>query len=104
MTLFQTMAQQPEVFLGDASIPWRTTGHRWLGKKVRRIFSPGVETNAVIVAWVPEEGDDQALWHVRHPDGDEEDLEAEEVDVGDPSKRIAVCCCLYVERLRLQLL
>jgi hypothetical protein len=83
------MAQQPAVFLGDASIPWRTTGHRWLGKKVRRIFFPGVETNAVIVAWVPEEGDDQALWHVRHPDGDEEDLEAYEVEAGFEALKVA---------------
>lgn len=32
-----------------------------------------------IVGWVPEDGDDMALWHVRHLDGDEEDLEEHEV-------------------------
>ncbi len=32
-----------------------------------------------IVAWLPAEGDDPALWHVEHDDGDEEDLEEHEV-------------------------
>lgn len=32
-----------------------------------------------IVGWLPEEGDDDALWHVLHLDGDEEDLEEHEV-------------------------
>ena len=29
--------------------------------------------------WLPEEGEDEALWHVEHDDGDEEDLEECEV-------------------------
>ena len=32
-----------------------------------------------IVGWWPAEGDDPALWHVQHSDGDEEDLEEHEV-------------------------
>ena len=32
-----------------------------------------------ITGWVPAQGDDVALWHVVHEDGDEEDLEEHEV-------------------------
>lgn len=32
-----------------------------------------------IVGWLPPEGEDIALWHVVHDDGDEEDLEETEV-------------------------
>jgi hypothetical protein len=32
-----------------------------------------------IVGWLPPEGEDMALWHVVHEDGDEEDLEEAEV-------------------------
>jgi hypothetical protein len=32
-----------------------------------------------IVGWLPPEGEDMALWHVVHEDGDEEDLEESEV-------------------------
>ena len=35
-----------------------------------------------IDAWLPAEGEDVALWHVVHPDGDEEDLDEQEVRDG----------------------
>jgi hypothetical protein len=33
----------------------------------------------VVVGWLPALGDDCALWHVQHSDGDVEDLELHEV-------------------------
>jgi hypothetical protein len=35
--------------------------------------------NGLVLSWLPAEGGDVALWHVRHEDGDEEDLEEHEV-------------------------
>lgn len=32
-----------------------------------------------VVGWLPPEGDDEALWHVVHDDGDEEDLDLKDV-------------------------
>ena len=60
------------------------TGHDWIGEKVCRKFEgpdgPSVCTG-VCVAWVPADDDagDQALWHIRHNDGDEEDLDKDEM-------------------------
>ena len=34
--------------------------------------------SGTITSWAPAEGDDQALWHVVHADGDEEDLSENE--------------------------
>ena len=31
------------------------------------------------MGWLPPEGEDQALWHVVHDDGDEEDLDIDDV-------------------------
>ena len=57
-------------------------GHEWLGRLVRREFGRGRNsriTVGTIVGWLPAEGDDRALWHVVHSDGDEEDLDELEV-------------------------
>jgi hypothetical protein len=65
----------------DDPIEWLTSGHKWVGKTVRRIIEKdeGEEgflvVECTVTAWVPTEGDDFALWHVQHADGDEEDLE-----------------------------
>ena len=59
---------------------WLSRGHRWVGRRVRRFFdvSDGF-LDGTIARWLPASGDDAALWHVVHDDGDEEDLEAYEV-------------------------
>ena len=57
---------------------WRSTGHRWLGRRVRRFFDDG-PTEGTIRSWVSATVADAALWHMEHDDGDAEDLEAAEV-------------------------
>ena len=58
---------------------WRTTGHEWIGASVRRVFD-GEGTNAKVVKWIgADRQEDVALWHIRHDDGDEEDLEEREM-------------------------
>ena len=42
-----------------------------------------------ITGWVPAEGDDQALWHVVHADGDEEDLSENEAIAAIEDEAIA---------------
>ena len=58
--------------------PWRTEGNQWLGLVVRR-WTKGKGIDCKVVKWVAEDEDDQALWHVLHDDGDEEDLDEQEV-------------------------
>ena len=69
----------------DDAIEWKRDGcpHGWLGRLVRREFyRKGVGMCVAfgkITGWVPAEGDDVALWHVVHEDGDEEDLEEHKI-------------------------
>ena len=66
-------------------------GHEWVGLRLRRFF-PAAELAAEAIAecvltpfdgrltgWLPADGDDCALWHMAMDDGDEEELEEEEV-------------------------
>ena len=59
------------------------TGHEWIGSELGREFDDNVVIG-VVISWIPENKDtgDEALWHVRHADGDEEDLELAEVEEG----------------------
>jgi hypothetical protein len=64
---------------------WQTTGHTWLGCTVCRRFGlegEGNITQAKVVGWMPRDGEDPPLWHVVHDDGDEEDLELFEMEMG----------------------
>ena len=62
---------------------WRAEGHEWVGRRVLRYFgkrankpSPGL-----ITRWQPpDEKEPDALWHMVHDDGDEEDLDEAEVN------------------------
>jgi hypothetical protein len=42
-------------------------------------FSMQRRVKGVVVGWLPESGDDCALWQIHHLDGDIEDLELHEV-------------------------
>eukprot|EP00750_Incisomonas_marina_P029660 INCI7211.17.p1 GENE.INCI7211.17~~INCI7211.17.p1 ORF type:complete len:1023 (-),score=278.41 INCI7211.17:34-3102(-) len=56
-------------------------GNEHIGSRVRRLF-PGAEAqDGTIVSWLPpgEDPEDEPLWHVVHDDGDEEDLDADEL-------------------------
>ena len=58
---------------------WLEAGHEWLHRRVRR-FHKKKTVDGTIVKWAPAEGDDEALWKMMHDDGDEEDLDEEEVE------------------------
>ena len=65
---------------GDGDhIEWQTAGHEWIGHRLLRVFERR-SIGATVTRWAPEDGDDPALWHVEHDDGDEEDLEHHEVE------------------------
>ena len=55
---------------------WLREGHGWLGATVRRLGH-----RASVTKWAPasDDGEDEALWHVVHDDGDEEDLDEAEM-------------------------
>eukprot|EP00941_MAST-03F_sp_MAST-3F-sp1_P003515 g3515.t1 len=60
---------------------WREKGHEWIGKRVRRILPGYGVTDGKIVRWIPagDDTDEEALWHMVHDDGDEEDLDEKEM-------------------------
>jgi len=56
------------------------TGSEYIGKSVSRSFGKKKKiTIGKIVGWLPPLDGDPALWHILHPDGDEEDLEEHEL-------------------------
>ncbi|CAM9925613.1 unnamed protein product, partial [Choristocarpus tenellus] len=66
----------------DSSVMWRTSGSEHLGKRVRRVFGRRM-AEGVVTKWVSEKDNEgMALWHIKHEDGDEEDLEEYEVIEG----------------------
>ena len=76
-------AALPEVPADLAAEGWRAEGHEWVGRRVLRYFgkrankpSPGL-----ITRWQPpDDKEPDALWHMVHDDGDEEDLDEAEVN------------------------
>ena len=79
---------------GEENDEWQTTGSEYLGQRVKRIFTVKGKTThtcGVIDGWLPKEiNDGLALWHVKHDDGDDEDLELHEVTRGGGGVRKAV--------------
>jgi len=61
---------------------WQTDGHPWIGQEVMRVFGPSRRATAKVTKWIPagKGVDEPALWHLLHPDGDEEDLEEHEME------------------------
>jgi hypothetical protein len=60
---------------------WRKKGHRFIGARICRVFD-GARVGARVMAWLPSPVSGEAepvLWHIQHDDGDEEDLEEDEV-------------------------
>jgi len=58
---------------------WRTHGCDVVGRRAARTFHGKVH-HGTITRWLPADGEDCALFHMMHDDGDEEDLEEDEVD------------------------
>jgi len=60
---------------------WRASGSAAIGRRVRRFFALHGACDGAVVGWAPESDEgDEALWHVRLDDGDEEDLDGDELD------------------------
>lgn len=80
--VFDFLAEDEEPPTHDAvnKSEWRHTGSHYLGRLVvRRIQGTTVE--GLVAGWLSaEDNDGQALWHIEHSDGDEEDLEAFEIE------------------------
>ena len=70
---------EAEAAAGLADEGWLKSGSEWIGRGVCRTFFGHVSTGRVVY-WIPanDEGD-EALWKVRHDDGDMEDLDEEEL-------------------------
>ena len=68
-----------EAAAGLAEEGWLKSGSEWIGRGVCRTFYGHVSAGRVVY-WIPanDEGD-EALWKVRHDDGDMEDLDEEEL-------------------------
>ena len=73
----------------ETEIPWTTKGNKLIGAQVLRRWEDdgkSISSSGRVTKWAPEGPDDAdgrpnpALWHVVHDDGDEEDLELDEVD------------------------
>ena len=57
---------------------WLTQGP-YIGTRCLLHFKNIGDSGATVTHYVPAAGEDAALWHVRHDDGDEEDLDEQEV-------------------------
>merc|ERR1712195_378008 len=68
---------------GDDSIQWQHSGHEWLNRCVLRDYGSEGSNQGTITKGVPADPEnpeeDVALWHVVFHDGDEEDLDEDEV-------------------------
>ena len=59
----------------------RASGSAAIGRRVRRFFALHGACDGAVVGWAPESDEgDEALWRVRLDDGDEEDLDGDELD------------------------
>ena len=57
---------------------WQLTGHRFIGERVSMIYPNGLVGIGTVQKYLPPDGDDEALFHVLHDDGDKEDLDCHE--------------------------
>mmetsp|Transcript_30144 Transcript_30144/g.68461 ORF Transcript_30144/g.68461 Transcript_30144/m.68461 type:complete len:1247 (-) Transcript_30144:1529-5269(-) len=63
----------------EPPVVYQTTGSEYIGRNVRRVFGKKNPVMGLIVGWLPATDEEPALWHVQHLDGDEEDMDEEEV-------------------------
>jgi hypothetical protein len=69
----------------DDDCLWRTEGHSYLGVKIVRSFG-GKSVTATVTKWyeADEDDDEPSLFHLEHADGDEEDLDEDELKAALP--------------------
>ena len=62
----------------EENYEWEETGSDYIGKRVARSFFDDAKqlrfTHGSITKWLPPDDEDEALFHMVHEDGDEEDL------------------------------
>ena len=58
---------------------WKDAGHEFIGVRVARAIQRLIRTLGHISKWLPPDDEDEALFHMVHEDGDEEDLNEAEV-------------------------
>ena len=57
---------------------WQLSGHRFIGERVSVIYPNGLAGIGTVQKYLPPDGDDEALFHILHDDGDKEDLDIHE--------------------------
>ena len=57
---------------------WQFSGHRFIGEHVSLIYPNGLTAIGTVQKYLPPDGDDEALFHILHDDGDKEDLDIHE--------------------------
>ena len=57
---------------------WQLSGHRFIGERVSIIYPNGLTAIGTVQKYLPPDGDDEALFHILHDDGDKEDLDIHE--------------------------
>ena len=57
---------------------WQLSGHRFVGERVSIIYTNGLTAIGTVQKYLPPDGDDEALFHILHDDGDKEDLDGYE--------------------------
>ena len=57
---------------------WQFSGHRFIGERISRLYPNGQTAIGTVQQYLPPDGDDEALFHIVHGDGDNEDLDIHE--------------------------
>ena len=57
---------------------WQFSGHCFIGERVSRPYPNGQSAVGTVQKCLPSDGDDEALFHNFHDDGDKEDLDIHE--------------------------
>ena len=73
-------AAAAEAAVASLADEWQREGSGVLGRRVRRFFALHGSSDGTVIAWQPEEGDDEALYRVAMDDGDVEDLDEPELE------------------------
>ena len=62
------LLQSEEKQAADVDEEWLDSGHKWLSKRVIRVFGTQ-QIGAVVTGWMPANDEDQAFFHLQHDDG-----------------------------------
>ena len=57
---------------------WQFSGHCFIGEHISRLYPNGQSAIGTVQKYLPSDGDDEALFHILHDDGDKEDLDIRE--------------------------